>query len=71
MHYLFYPLFNTLSDVHEFFNWLYVLFGGPSMARLIHRGAAISFVSVSILCLSLTEIVCSIGLKNAFKWGKR
>ncbi|WP_338471096.1 cytochrome b/b6 domain-containing protein [Niallia sp. XMNu-256] len=59
-----------LAMYTEFFDWLYVLFGGPAMARLIHRGAAIAFVLFPIYMLIFDRKSMFHWLKNAFKWGK-
>ena len=58
-----------LTMYTEFFDWMYVLFGGPAMARLIHRGAAIAFILCPIYMLIFDRQSMFHWLKNTFKWG--
>jgi len=58
-----------LTMYTEFFDWMYVLFGGPAMARLIHRGAAIAFILCPIYMLIFDRQSMFHWLKHTFKWG--
>jgi formate dehydrogenase subunit gamma len=60
-----------LAMYTEFFDWLYVLFGGPAMARLIHRTAAVVFILCPIYMLIFDRKSMFYWLKNCFRWGKR
>lgn len=55
----------------EFFDWLYVLFGGPAMGRLIHRIAAVTFVLAPIYLTIFDRKSMGKWLKNTFTWTKR
>ena len=59
-----------LAMYTEFFDWLYILFGGPAMARIIHRVAAVIFILMPIYMLVFDRKSMSLWLRNAFKWGK-
>lgn len=59
-----------LAMYTEFFDWLYILFGGPAMGRLIHRIAAVAFVLFPIYMLIFDRKSMVHWLKSAFKWGK-
>lgn len=48
----------------EFFDWLYVVFGGPAGARLVHRIAGVTFV-IPVLFVLLTDP------KGFFHWIKQ
>lgn len=60
-----------LAMYTEFFDWLYVLFGGPAMARLIHRISAVVFILSPIYMLIFDRKSMFHWLKNVFTWGKR
>lgn len=60
-----------LAMYTEFFDWLYVLFGGPATARIIHRVAAVIFILCPIYMTIFDRKSMVHWLKNVFKWGKR
>lgn len=61
---------SALPMYTEFFDWMYVLFGGPENARLIHRIAAVAFMlPLPILILFDRQGLRRWG-KNMFTWKK-
>jgi formate dehydrogenase subunit gamma len=59
-----------LAMYTEFFDWLYVLFGGPAMARLIHRIAAVVFILCPIYMLIFDRKSLGHWLKKVVTWRK-
>lgn len=54
----------------EFFDWLYVVFGGPENARLVHRIAAVCFMIPLPLLIIFDFQGFKLWAKSLFSWKK-
>jgi formate dehydrogenase subunit gamma len=55
----------------EFFDWLYVIFGGPAGARLVHRIMAVVFICIPIYQLIFDSKSIIHWLKQCLSWHSR
>lgn len=55
----------------EWFDWLYVVLGGPEMARLLHRIFAVTFILPTFIWLIFDPKGFKLWLKELITWKKR
>lgn len=61
---------SALPMYTEFFDWLYVIFGGPENARLVHRIAAVGFMLPLPIMIFFDIKGFKNWAKNIFSWKK-
>lgn len=61
---------SALPMYTEFFDWLYVVFGGPENARLVHRIAAVAFMLPLPIMILFDLKGFKNWMKNIFSWKK-
>ncbi|QED49784.1 formate dehydrogenase subunit gamma [Cytobacillus dafuensis] len=61
---------SALPMYTEFFDWLYVVFGGPAGARLVHRIAAVAFMLPLFIMIIFDFKGFKNWMKNIFSWKK-
>lgn len=59
---------SALPMYTEFFDWLYVIFGGPAGARLVHRVAAVFFMLPLPILVLFDRQGLRTWTKNIFSW---
>ncbi|WP_078594905.1 formate dehydrogenase subunit gamma [Evansella clarkii] len=68
----FFALYITALPLYtDFFNWLYPVFGGPEMARLLHRIFAVLFIVPLFLLIIFDFAGFKNWAKNILKWEKK
>ena len=68
----FFGLYITALPMYtEWFDWLYVVLGGPEMARLLHRILAVAFISPTFIWLIFDHKGFFLWLKELITWKKR
>jgi formate dehydrogenase subunit gamma len=68
----FFGLYITALPMYtDWFNWLYVVFGGPENARLIHRILAVVFILPTFIWLIFDHKGFIMWLKELVTWKKR
>jgi len=61
---------SALPMYTEFFDWIYLIFGGPENCRLIHRIAAVAFTLPAIFLIIADPKSFFFWIKQMFTWKK-
>lgn len=61
---------SALPMYTEWFDWVWVIFGGPENARLVHRIAAVGFILPVFILIFFDREGLKRWAKNLFTWGK-
>lgn len=68
----FFALYLTALPMYtEWFDWLYIVFGGPENARLLHRVFAVTFILPTFIWLIMDYKGFFFWLKELVTWKKR